>query len=200
MATDSRIDAYIKRAQPFAQPILTHLRAVVHSACPGVEETLKWGAPAYIYKGKIVGITAGFKKHCAFVLWNGSELLKSADDKSADAMGHLGRIASLDDLPPRRTLAGYVKAAVKLIDTGGARAAAPKATKAPVRVPADLKAALALDARAASTFDGLSPSHRREYVEWITDAKTAATRERRLATTLEWLAEGKHRRWKYDRR
>lgn len=200
MATDPRIDAYIKKAQPFAQPILAHLRAVVHAACPDVEETLKWGTPAYTYKGKILSITAGFKQHCAFVLWNGEQVLKATDNKSAAAMGQLGRLTGLKDLPARRTLVGYVKSAAKLIEQGGAKARGPKAKKPPVRVPGDLKEALALDARAKATFDTLSPSHKREYVEWITEAKTAPTRERRLATTLEWLGEGKHRNWRYETR
>jgi uncharacterized protein YdeI (YjbR/CyaY-like superfamily) len=200
MATDPRIDAYIRKSQPFAHPILTHLRAVVHAGCPGVEETLKWGTPAYTYKGKILSITAGFKQHCAFVLWNGEQALKAADSMSSHALGQLRRITSLEELPPRRALVGYVKAAARLIDDGGAPARARRPRKPSVRIPADLKEALALDARAKATFDALSPSHKREYVEWITEAKTAPTRERRLATTLEWLAEGKHRYWNYSRR
>lgn len=200
MTADPRIDAYIKKAQPFAQPILTHLRALVHAACPDVEETLKWGAPAYTYKGKILVITAGFKKHCAFVLWNGEQVLKAADRKSREAMGQLGRITSLKDLPGRRALQAYVKKAATLIDEGVGRTPTPKPQKPPVRLPSDLKEALALDSRAKATFDALSPSHRREYVEWIAEAKTAPTRERRLATTLEWLGDGKPRNWKYGRR
>jgi uncharacterized protein YdeI (YjbR/CyaY-like superfamily) len=125
-------------------------------------------------------------------------VIKAADDKSAEGMGQLGRVTSPDDLPPRRVLLGYVKAAAKLIDAGQPRRRTMK--KAPVRVPADLKEALALDARARATFDTLSPSQKRDYVEWITGAKATTTRERRLATTLEWLAAGKHRNWKYDRR
>jgi uncharacterized protein YdeI (YjbR/CyaY-like superfamily) len=199
MAADPRIDAYIRKAAPFAQPILTHLRSVARDAVPAAEETLKWNAPAFTYRDKILCIVAAFKAHCAFVLWNGEQVLKAGDDQSADAMGQLGRITSLKDLPPRRTLIGYVKKAATLIETGAPRAATPKTPKPAARVPADPKAALALDPRARAGFEKMPPSHKREYIEWITEAKTAPTRERRLATTLEWLAEGKSRHWKYQR-
>lgn len=127
-------------------------------------------------------------------------MLKGADNRSADAVRQLRRITGLKDVPTRRTLITYVRKAARLIDEGGPPTKAARPKKPPVRVPADLKAALALDARAKATFDALSPSHKREYVEWITEARTTTTRERRLATTLEWLAEGKHRHWKYSRR
>jgi len=201
MATDPRIDAYIRKARPFAQPILLHLRAIVHEACPDAEETLKWSMPAFTYKGKILSMTPAFTRHCAFVLWNGEHLLKAADKKPTEAMGQLGRVTSLKDLPARRTLLGYVKKAVRLIDAGGPPPTqrAQSAKKPPVRVPADLRRALAGNAGAMATFNALPPSHKREYIEWISNAKTAPTRERRLATTIEWLAQGRHRNWKYSR-
>jgi uncharacterized protein YdeI (YjbR/CyaY-like superfamily) len=198
MATDPRIDAYIAKAAPFAQPILKHLRAEVHAACPGVEETVKWQSPSFTYKGRLLCGMAAFKAHCTFGFWNGALVTKDAEMPS-DAMGQFGRITALSDLPPARTMKQYLKTAMQLVDEGVTRPRPVAAKKAPLRVPADLKQALAANRRAAGTFEKLPPSHQREYVEWITAAKTAPTRERRLATTLQWLEEGKHRNWKYDR-
>jgi uncharacterized protein YdeI (YjbR/CyaY-like superfamily) len=198
MATDSRIDAYIANAAPFAKSILNHLRAEVHATCPEVEETLKWRSPTFTYKGKLLCGMAGFKAHCTFGFWNGALVTRGAEMPS-EAMGQFGRITALDDLPPGRTLKRYLKTAVRLIDEGVTRPRAAAAKRPPLRIPVDLERALASKARAAATFEKLPPSHKREYVEWITEAKTAPTRERRLATTLQWLEEGKHRNWKYDR-
>lgn len=193
---DPRVDAYIARAAPFAQPILEHLRAVVHAACPGVEETLKWSSPHFMYKGMLCGMAA-FKQHVAFGFWLGKLVTDTGNEESA--MGQFGRIASLADLPPKRTLAALVKKAAALNEAG---AKLPTRTrdgkpKPPVEVPDDLAAALARNRKARATFEAFSPSHRREYVEWITEAKREETRAKRLATTLEWLAEGKVRNWKY---
>jgi uncharacterized protein YdeI (YjbR/CyaY-like superfamily) len=194
---DPRIDAYIQKAAPFAQPILKHVRKVVHAACPDVEETIKWGLPHFDYKGEMMCAMAAFKAHCTFGFWKGT-LVSGRAHGEGGAMGQFGRITSQKDLPSDSTIARYVKTAMKLNDEGvtspsRVRSKAPR----PVVVPADLKAALAKNNKAAATFTGFSPSHKREYVEWITEAKTDATRERRLAQALEWMAEGKPRMWKY---
>ena len=196
--TDPRVDRYIAKAADFAQPILTHLRRVVHAACPGVEETMKWSAPHFDYKGEMMCGMAAFKAHCAFGFWKSSLVL---DGPSAtDAMGQFGRITSIRDLPPARTIAAYVKKAAKLNDEGIKVGRKPAAAKKPVRVPADFAAALKQRPAARKAFDAFSPSHRREYIEWVTEAKTEATRQKRVATALEWLAEGKSRNWKYERK
>lgn len=192
---DPRIDAYIEKSAPFAQPILEHLRDVVHSACPDVEETIKWSSPHFDYKGMMCGMSS-FKEHCAFGFWKG-KLIVGANGKSAEAMGNFGRITSLKDLPPRKLLLGYVKEAMRLNDEGIA-VVKPKATSKPeAAVPADLSAALKKNKAARVTFEGFSSSQRREYVEWITEAKTDATRLRRLEQAVVWMAEGKIRNWKY---
>jgi len=197
---DPRIDAYIRNAQPFAKPILKHLRRLVHEACPETEETIKWGFPHFDHRGQMLCGMAAFKAHMSFGFWKGSQLL-GASSKNAEAMGDFGRIASLDMLPSDARIKSLVKAAMKLNDDGVKRVVRKKAApRKSAVVPRDLAAALATDAKAAATFEGFSPSHRREYIEWITEAKTEETRERRLATTLEWLAEGKPRNWKYMRR
>jgi hypothetical protein len=194
---DPRIDAYIAKAQPFAKPILKHLRAIVHEACPEVEETIKWSFPHFDYRGEMMCSMAAFKAHCAFGFWRGPQLVGPAS-RNGEAMGDFGRIASLDELPSKTRLKALVKAAMKLNEAGVKRVARKRgAPKPPAVVPKDLAAALANDAKARATFDAFPPSQRREYIDWITEAKTAATRERRLATTLEWLAEGKPRNWKY---
>ena len=192
---DPRVDAYIERSAEFAKPILRHLRKVVHAACPDVQETMKWSFPHFEYKGVLCSMAA-FKGHCAFGFWKGTLVL--GEKAQRDAMGHLGRITSLDDLPSERTLAGYVKKAARLNDEGVKvpRAARPRA---PLPVPRDLIAAVQRNAKAVAAFRSFSPSHRREYAEWITEAKTEATRRRRVESAVAWLAEGKPRNWKHAR-
>lgn len=201
MATrDPRIDDYIAKAEPFAKPILRHLRAVVHAACPDAEESIKWGMPHFMYRGRMMCGMASFKAHCTFGFWKGAALL-GADSRNAEAMGDFGRITSVAELPPKARITSLVKQAMKLDEEGVKRVArkAPAPAK-PVRVPSDLAAALKGNAAAARAFKEFTPSARREYVDWITGAKTEPTRERRLATALEWIAEGKQRNWKYEKR
>ena len=200
MATnDPRVDAYIAKSQAFAQPILRHLRAVVHEACPDVEEAMKWSFPHFDYRGAMMCSMAAFKQHCAFGFWRGAQLL-GADSRNAEAMGDFGRITSLSELPSNARIRSLVKQAMELTDSGTANTARKKSpvAKKPVRVPNDLAAALAKHKTAAAAFAAFPPSQRREYVEWITEAKTAATRERRLLTAIEWLTDGKTRNWKYQ--
>lgn len=193
---DPRIDAYIEKSADFARPILKHLRKVVHAACPEVEETMKWSFPHFDYKGEMMCSMASFKGHCAFGFWKASLVL---GDKATDgAMGHLGRITSLDDLPPERTLASYVKKAAKLNDQGVKVARAPRRARPDVALPGDLARALKKK-KALTTFEAFPPSHRREYVEWIVEAKGEDTRKRRLESAVQWIAEGKPRNWKYTR-
>lgn len=194
---DPRIDAYIAQSPDFAQPILAHLRAVVHAACPEVEETIKWSRPHFLYKGMLCGMSA-FKAHCAFGFWKGTLLFPGTTEK--ESMGHFGRLASVKDLPSKKVLAGYVKQAMQLNEEGAvtparARPAAPRT----VTVPAYFAAALKSNQAALARFDAGSPSFRREYVDWLEEAKTEATRLRRMAQAIEWIAEGKARNWKYEK-
>ncbi|HXE57413.1 MAG TPA: YdeI/OmpD-associated family protein [Gemmatimonadales bacterium] len=193
---DPRVDAYIARAAPFARPILTHLRELVHEACPEVEEAIKWGAPAFMYHGMLCGMAA-FTRHCSFGFWKGALVVNGTRAKAGEAAGQFGRITAIADLPARRVLAGYVRKAMRLNEAGAKAPRPPKRPKPRLVVPPDLRAALAQNPRARATFERFSPSHRREYVEWITEAKREETRRRRLATAIAWLAEGKPRNWKY---
>lgn len=195
-AKDPRVDAYIAKAQPFARPILRHLRKVVHAGCPDVVETMKWSMPHFDYKGSLCGM-ASFKEHCGFGFWKAS--LLEGLKKNDDAMGQFGCIRSVDDLPSEKDLVTLVKQAVTLNDEGVKVKRTPKAPKASIRVPAPFAAALKKNKKAQAAFDAFSPSHRREYVEWIAEAKQDATRDRRIATAIEWMTEGKSRHWKYAR-
>ncbi len=193
---DARVEAYIAKAGDFARPILEHIRDVVHTACPDVEETMKWSFPHFDYKGMMCSMAA-FKEHCAFNLWKASLILEKDTGESENALGQFGRITKLSDLPSKRVLTGYIKKAMKLNDEGVKAARTKSAKPKEVIVPDDLAKLLRENEKAAATFEKFSPSHQREYVDWITEAKTQPTRARRLETTIEWLSEGKPRNWKY---
>jgi uncharacterized protein YdeI (YjbR/CyaY-like superfamily) len=168
----------------------------VHASCPDVEEDMKWSFPHFLYKGMLCSM-ASFKEHAAFGFWKGS-LIFDDEARSSEAMGQLGRLAKPSDLPSKKVLAGYIKKAMALNDEGVKVARVPKrAAPKAVRVPEDLAAALKKNKKAHATFEGFSPSHKREYIEWITEAKTAGTRARRLETAVGWMGEGKSRNWKY---
>jgi len=197
---DPRVDAYINKAAEFSRPILLHLRELVHQGCPQVEETIKWGVPHFMHKGMLCSIAA-FKQHCAFGFWKGKlmESLKADDKQWAAAWGQYGRLTSLDDLPPDKLILRQVKEAAKLNDNGVKAPPQRKAKeKAPLVVPPYFKKLLKANPKALATFEAFTYSHKKEYLEWITEAKTEETRQKRIAQTLEWLAEGKSRNWKYQ--
>jgi len=192
--TDKRVDAYIARSPEFARPILTSVRAMVHEGAPEAEETLKWGHPTFVQDGILCGMAA-FKEYCAIHFWKSALVFDGAAQTGvADA---LGRLTGVKQLPARRTFIGYVKRAVKLNASGVKVPRPPAKPKKVIAMPDDLRKALLRDARARAAFDGFSPSHQREYLEWIVDAKQEATRARRVAQAVEWMAEGKPRNWKY---
>ena len=196
--TDPRVDAYIEKSRDFAKPILLHIRGVVHEACPEIVETIKWGFPHFDHKGMLCSM-ASFKEHCAFGFWKQSLLEADAFPSERTAMGSFGRLTSIADLPDDETLKKLIADAMKL-NEAGIKVAKPKPSgeKKEIVVPEILMEALAQNETAAETFNNFPPSCRKEYVMWITEAKTEATRDKRLATTIEWLAEGKSRHWKYQ--
>jgi hypothetical protein len=195
MATrDPRIDAYIARAAPFARPVLKRLRALVHRGCPDVVETIKWGSPHFEHEGMLCGMAA-FQAHCAFGFWNRALTIPG----KTGAMGQFGCITAVSDLPPDAVLVGYVRKAARLNESGTKIGPIRKAKK-PLPVPKALVAALKKSAGATAKFQAFSPSQKREYSEWILEAKTDATRARRLATAVAWIGEGKTRMWKYRRK
>jgi uncharacterized protein YdeI (YjbR/CyaY-like superfamily) len=197
---DPRVDAYIRKSAPFARPILNRIRRIVHAGCPGVEETIKWGMPAFDFHGPLCGMAA-FKAHATLGFWKAPLLRKGKKPLSTSAekaMGQFGRITSVDDLPAQRGLVALVRRAAALNERGVkvVRARQPKAAP---RTPADLMAALRKNRAALRTFEDFSPGHRREYVEWILEAKREETRIRRIETAIQWMSEGRGRNWKYAR-
>ena len=196
--TDTRIDAYIEKSAEFA-PVMVHLRDLIHKACPQVSETLKWSMPSFEYKGILCGFAA-FKNHCTFGFWKQTLMETDAFPKNKTAMGSFGRITSLKDLPSDKVMIGLIHQAMELNEKG-IKVARPKpsaAAKKDLVIPDDLVSALKKNKKAQAQFDKFSYSHRKEYIQWITEAKTELTRNKRLATTIEWLAEGKSRNWKYE--
>jgi uncharacterized protein YdeI (YjbR/CyaY-like superfamily) len=197
MNPDPRVDAYVANSAEFARPILRHLRALIHQGCPAAQETIKWGFPFFTHEG-ILCFMAAHKQHCAFGFWNpGMRAILQKDRK--DLREDLRRITSPRDLPKDRTWRRYIREAARLNEAGGP-APAPRPAKPAARIPTDLAAALRKNKAAAATFKKFSPSGRNEYIEWLTAAKRPETRTQRLATTIAWLAEGKPRHWKYQKR
>jgi len=197
------VDAYIAKARPFAQPILAHLRSVIHAAVPEVEETIKWSMPFFLYRGIILGNIAGFKEHCSFGIWkeNVQPLMKDGVEERGGGMGSFGKLTSMDDLPKDRELKALLVEAARKIEQGERTKNWERPVKkapAVVEVPDALAAALKKNKVAGKQFTAMSPSCQREYCEWIAEAKREETREKRVATAVEWIGEGKSRNWKYQ--
>ena len=192
------VDAYIKKSAPFAQPILEKIRSLFHKAHPEMQEVIKWGFPHFEHQG-LVGSMAAFKQHCSFGFWKGSllkdphKLFVGVGETSMNAL----KLASLDDLPSEKILLTYIREAIALNEAG---VKAPKAAKPKKKliVPDYFLAALKKNKKAHATFEAFSPSHQREYVDWVTEAKREETRQKRLATAIAWMAEGKSHHWKYE--
>ena len=200
---DSRIDEYISKSAEFAKPILNHLRSLIHQASPQISETIKWGFPHFDYKGTVCGM-ASFKQHCALGFWKGS-LLKDEHQilqkESSEAMGQFGRIQALSDLPEDGIIISFILQAVELNEKGVKLVKKPKpVTDNALEVPSYLREELEKHDQALLNFNNFSNSHRKEYIQWLEEAKTEATRTKRLATAIEWLSQGKGRNWKYERK
>ena len=192
------ITDYIEKAKPFAKPILEHIRKLVHKVCPEVVEEIKWGFPSFNYKGLFCGMAA-FKEHCTFGFWKGS-IMKDPEnilENKEKSMGHLGRITSLEDLPPDKILIAYIKEAKRLNDEGIKVAKKKPVTNKELEVPAYFIKALKKNPDAYKNFEEFSYSKKKDYVEWLSEAKQEATREKRMQTAIEWIQEGKSRNWKY---
>lgn len=193
--TNPAVDAYIAKAAPFARPILERLRRLFHEACPDIEEKIKWGSPSFEYKGMVGGFAA-FKQHATFGFWR-QDVLPDPNRlfKSKGPMGS-GKLTDASQLPPERVLLAYMRRAVELNETGAPPRARPK-PKPPPKAPDFFLAALRKNKKALATFEGFPPSHKRDYVDWIVEARREETRERRIKAALEWLSQGKPRNWKY---
>lgn len=205
---DPRIDAYIAKSADFAKPILTHLRELIHDNCPTVEETMKWSFPHFMYtsaadrKSRVLCSMASFKQHCAFGFWYAGGWVMSDETRpSSEGMGQFGKITALKDLPKDKQLVKQIKDAMKVHDSGIKSSTRPRTTeKKELEIPADLSAALKKNKKAMTTFDGFSYTNKKEYVDWITEARSDETRKKRLESAVEWMSEGKSRHWKYQRK
>lgn len=201
MKKDSRIDAYIAKAGPFAQPILKHLRRLIHKASPQIQETIKWGMPSFENNGTLLCGIAAFKRHAVFGFWKASLMKdphKILSGENKNAMGNLGRITNLGDLPPDDVIITYIKQAVELNEKGIKKPSPSKfAKKKELKIPDYFIKALKKNSKAQKTFENFSYTNKKEYIEWITEAKTQETRMKRLETALEWMTDGKIRNWKY---
>lgn len=194
---DPRVDAYIAKSQPFAQPILKHLRKLVHEACPDVEETIKWSFSCFDYKGAFCSMAA-FKQHCSFGFWKAA-LMKDKElllDNQTTGMGHIGRITGLKDLPSDAKIKAWIKEAMKLNEEGKKLPPRKKIT-AEVETPDYFQNALNKNKSAKEYYKAFPPGQQREYINWLAEAKTEETRDKRMAQAIEWIAEGKIRNWKY---
>ena len=199
-----QVDRYIANASPFAQPILVHIRDVVHAACPDVVEEIKWSFPFFTYKSEIICAMRAFKAHCGLFFWKG--VLVVPDGKE-EGMGQFGKLTSVKELPSKAILTGYVKTAMTLNEAGvpaphvvAQRATAKKTAATPVDIPPELAAALRANKKAAAAFEKLAPSHRREYAAWIADAKREETKATRVEKAVALIAQGKSQNWQYDAR
>lgn len=197
---DARIDLYISKSADFAQPILNYLRVLIHKTCPDVQETIKWGFPHFVYKDEILCSMAAFKHHCAFGFWK-AQLMKDKtlieNAKSESTMGHLGKITSIKDLPSEKKLISLIKEAMALNEKGIKVSKKVVRSNKEIDIPDDFQSALSKNKKAKVVFDTFPPSHKREYIEWITEAKRDETRQKRIRLAIELISEGKHRNWKY---
>jgi uncharacterized protein YdeI (YjbR/CyaY-like superfamily) len=203
---DPRVDAYIAKSRPFAQPVLCHIRELVHKVCPSVVETMKWSRPFFEYKGVILANMSGFNEHCSFGFW-GEEIaavLREARVLQPEAMGSLGRLTCIEDLPANKQMLDLLRQAVAFIDSGqytspiAARRKVVKAPASATEATPEFEKALKANKKASAAFTALSPSCKREYIEWIAEAKREDTRDKRIATAIDWISEGKQRNWKYQ--
>ncbi len=193
--TDPRVDAYIARSADFAKPIITRVREMVHGACPDVEETIKWSSPFFDYKGQMMCAVAAFKAHCALIFWK-APLIDGLPANGDKSRGSFGRITTLKELPTKKQFDGWIKAAMKLNDAG-VTVKRSRAKKPEAKAPKELAAALAKNKKATAAFAKFPPGQRREYCDWISEAKREETKAKRVAQAIEWIAEGKTRNWKY---
>lgn len=201
LKTDTRIDTYIEKKADFAKPILKHLRELVHKACPDAEETIKWGMPFFDYKGSVLCAMAAFKEHCTFMFWK-AKLMKDPEGilqiTEREAMGNFGNIKSLKDLPSDKVLIAYIKEAAKLNEDNIKLPARKKTPFTELKMPVDFADALKKNKKAQTVFENFTPGKRKEYIEWITEAKTEPTKIKRIETAVDWISEGKSRHWKYQ--
>jgi uncharacterized protein YdeI (YjbR/CyaY-like superfamily) len=193
--TDKRIDAYVAKSADFARPVLTRLRELIHEFCPDCEETVKWSSPTFMYGGSIMCGIVAFKERCVLHFWKGPLIV--AEGQKDDNWEKLNSLTTVSDIPPKKVVGAYIKKAMELNEAGAKVPKRPAKPKKELVIPEAFMAAIKKNKKALATYEKFSPSHKREYIEWISDAKAEATRDRRITQAVEWMAEGKPRNWKY---
>lgn len=200
MSKNSDIDNYIAGKAPFAQEILTHLRQIIHNAAPDITETIKWRQPCFEHNGLVCSVAA-FKKHVTFSFFKGkllndsNNIFPTSDNNELTSL----KFSVLADIPQDDILTAFIQQAIALnADSNCKRKSTQRKDKDTLVMPNDLAAALASTPAAQSTFNNFSYSKQKDYIEWLTSAKRETTRVTRLATTVQWLSEGKARNWKYE--
>jgi uncharacterized protein YdeI (YjbR/CyaY-like superfamily) len=198
-----QFDDYIAKSADFAKPVMEYLRKIIHETCPEVEEVMKWGNPHFDYKGDMMCILAAYSKHCSFSLYKAElmgdpKLIESV--KAGKKMGYMDKITSLTDLPEKAVLVAYIKEVMTLNEAGVKKARPKSETPQVIETPDYFNEELATNPLAKEIFESKSASFRKDYLIWITGAKTEATRQTRMEQSLEWIAEGKGRFWQYEKK
>lgn len=191
------VDLYIQQAAPFARPVLSHLRQLVHQTLPAVREEIKWGMPFFCLQHNLC-FMAAFKAHCGFGFWRADALgLIAAPTGRVKGMGQFGKIVDLGDLPADLVLQQLLLRSATLAATPAASLPRQKKPQVALPMPVAFADALQQHPNATAYFQQLTIAQQNDYIEWFTTAKTAVTQQKRLETSLLWLAEHKARNCKY---
>jgi hypothetical protein len=203
---NAQVTAYAAAMPAYAQPIFAHLRALIHTTCPDTDEAIKWSIPHFERDGDYLCIFAASPGHASFTFYK-QQLMSDPrlrDNLNLPAIKRfMGRLTSLSDLPDDATLAAMLQEAADL-NARGVRLPdrAPKTPPVidmPSAVATAVATALAANPAAQAVWDAKSAAWRKDYLVWITAAKTDPTRDARIAEALDWIADGKARFWKYQK-
>jgi uncharacterized protein YdeI (YjbR/CyaY-like superfamily) len=196
------IDEYINKSEEFARPILLHLRKIIHLACPDVEETIKWSFPNFEYKGQILCSMASFKKHCSFGFWLGAEMEDPENilNKVGNTnMGNFGKIINHNSLPDDNIIIKYIHEAMKLSESGTKKKTSKIKDKKSLEIPVYIIEFIEKYPKAKVVFNNFSNSCKKEYVQWIEEAKQVSTKLKRLEKAVSMMEEGKEFNWQYKK-
>lgn len=189
------ITAYIEKATPEFKEVMIALRSVLNNPNFDIKEDWKWGAPNFNNEGMICWL-AHFRNHVGMNFFKGT-LIKDKYNLFTHYREEKGnrqlKFSDINQIIPEQ-IEYYIEEAIKLNQEN------IKVVKKEIdtSLPLDLETELNNNPKAKMFFESLAPSYKRDYIEWIEEAKREATRTKRLATTMEWLSEGKKKNWKYE--
>lgn len=192
------VNKYISNAPISQQKILSKLREIIHKASLDIEEKIRWSHPHFDYMGKGMCFIQALKERVTFGFWFGDKIYNSPKlSKEAKAIYEtMGNLTDVSQIPSTKLIIEEIHLAMKLIESGN-RDVKEKKVKPQLVIPDYLSLRFKKDKTANSSFSKMSPSHQREYVDWIIDAKTDETRENRISTMMSQVKEGKSKNWKY---